>query len=30
MIRRQRAYIAASQAGIKEIVRAVLTSDNVA
>lgn len=30
MTRRQRAYIAASRAGIDEIVRAVLTSDNVA
>ncbi len=30
MTRRQRAYIAASEAGIEEIVRAVLTNDNVA
>ncbi len=30
MIRRQRTYIAASRGGLEEIVRAVLTSDNVA
>lgn len=30
MIRRQRAYIAAARTGIEEIVRAVLTSDDVA
>lgn len=30
MIRRQRAYIAAAQTGVEEIVRTILTSDNVA